>query len=386
MVSFVLHLAALLSFATSLVAFAAPPDSCEAWQALSVAATSRFVERFVWGSEGRFWDWSNRSAADSGGWNAYMAIHAVADASTFRRPWLVSFMRNVSAFYAQQGGWTTEFYDDGNWAVEALVRVASSLPAEEKDLRDQLLQSAEAVANYTAAAWDTTCCGAKPGGYWWNVAHTYKATASNAGTAVAMCKLHWATGNRRWLEEAKKAFTFWNDNYVNKTTGQVCDGVDAKTGTWHWDVYSYNQGMMLGAAACLYKVTKDQSYLNGVENIVKFVLRNETNPSTGVLFEHADGSPCKSNDRDCLEFLGITFRFLLDYYVQMEDDAVLKVLESSIHSLLAFTSDGGTTFPLSWTGPKLPPGTVTDLPSQTSGLSALLRWTAYKCNWMSFFM
>jgi len=107
---------------------------------------------------------------------------------------------------------------------------------------------------YTASALDSTCCGKAKGGYWWDAAHSYKACASNAGTSLAFCRLYLVSNDTRWLNSSMEAFNFWQLNFV-APSGQVCDGVHANDGNLRWDVYSYNQGMMLGAAACLFQVS-----------------------------------------------------------------------------------------------------------------------------------
>jgi predicted alpha-1,6-mannanase (GH76 family) len=190
--------------------------------------------------------------------------------------------------------------------------------------------------------------------------HDYKATASNFGASVALCQLSKVdSGNLQWRKWAEVVFKFWLQNMV-RPSGQVCDGIESD-GKLHCDLqtnlYSYNQGMGLGAAACLN---------HSLTSVLHFVRVNET--KNNVLIEHL-GTPCTLNDSDCLSFLGITFRFLLAY------GGANDVLEASALSIVKFANADG--FPNNWTGPE-PEGVLT-LTSQTSALSAIVNWAKHVC-------
>ena len=54
------------------------------------------------------------------------------------------------------------------------------------------------------SAWDTTCCGTKPGGIWWRTQHDSKVTAINAGAVVSASRLYERTKDAQYLSFAQK--------------------------------------------------------------------------------------------------------------------------------------------------------------------------------------
>jgi hypothetical protein len=183
-------------------------------------------------------------------WNFQESIHAVAlgvklvDPAKYQ-PWV---KKMVAAQEAQGGrqagtgadGWSRDFYDDMNWATLALLAAHDVIPGDEL-----YLVTARGVFDTIQAAWDTTACG---GGVWWNAAHSQKATASNAGPALAAALLADvlerepqpsaptssrsrrggpvlptypnSTAYRAWAEQV---FAWWNRSMTDPISGAVCD-------------------------------------------------------------------------------------------------------------------------------------------------------------------
>ncbi len=293
-----------------------------------------------------------------------MALHLLFDAydaKLFDSFNATLFFRN---WFDRSDSYLTGFLDDQNWLVEALLRGHEVLPPD-SDLRQRCRDVSEMAMSDTLRNWDSSCCGSARGGIWWDRTHKYKAAASNFGAAVALCQLGRLEPAANWTQWATRAFDFWLDNMVQRSSGQVCDGITSN-GTircdLNHDVYSYNQGMGLGAAACLDR-------RSDVGNIFKFLSVNETRDK--VLVEHL-GTPCRPDDDDCLSFLGITFRFLSEF------GSANDILEASVKSIVKFETDEA--FPNTWVGPALPVGTVVSLPSQTSALSAIINWSRIVCS------
>lgn len=120
-----------------------------------------------------------------------------------------------------------------------------------------------------------------------------------------MCRMYRWTSDTSYLNFAEKVFRFWDENFVNQTSGQVCDGI-GPDGKYHWDIWTYNQGMYVEAATCLFLATNDTSYLTKAKLVSQFVVKQETTDDL-VLREQ---SPCKYDDMDCLEFKARDCRFL----------------------------------------------------------------------------
>jgi predicted alpha-1,6-mannanase (GH76 family) len=161
------------------------------------------------------------------------------------------------------------------------------------------------VDDIAANASDGSCCGAQPGGLWWDRAHTQKATASNAVPSIAAARLFERTGEQRWLDFARSTYAFWREHMVDAGSFQVADHV-RPSGEKVWWGFTYDGGAMIGAALALHAATGEAGYLADARRFAAFVLERETRPTPvgAVLF---DGASCSG---DCDQFKGITHRYL----------------------------------------------------------------------------
>jgi predicted alpha-1,6-mannanase (GH76 family) len=240
-----------------------------------------------------------------GYWNYQQAWDVVLDGVERHRG--ARFQGTLRTLYNVQNavGWSRNWYDDENWATLALIRAY--------DLTGEAAYLAEAKTLYgdVMAAWDTTCCGATPGGLWWDRAHTQKATAANAGAVVSGARLYERTNEAAYLAFARKAFTFWAANMVDPTTHQVFDHMTTTGQKVAWK-FTYNEGLMIGAAVALAQASGDSSTLAVAEDIASFMLAHETESSSaGTIFTDGTDASCKN---DCPQFKGIAARYLATLY------------------------------------------------------------------------
>ena len=153
----------------------------------------------------------------TGYWNYAEALHAVALGAATQPAKYGSWLRRMVDAQAAHGtGWRVDYFDDMNWAVLALLAAHEALPD------DGYLDEARKVWGLVEVAWDDTACG---GGLWWDRKHTQKATASNAGPALAAALLHAETGEPQFLAFATKAYGFWNRTMTD-SSGAVTDHLD----------------------------------------------------------------------------------------------------------------------------------------------------------------
>ncbi|KAF0975996.1 hypothetical protein FDP41_005323 [Naegleria fowleri] len=114
------------------------------------------------------------------------------------------------------------------------------------------------------------------GGIWWDYEHSQKATASNAGPALLASLLYQETQEEHYLEFSQQVFSFWFENMVLKNGEHmysVCDHISAQNGfkECQWR-FTYNEGLMIGAATNLYKVTRNETYLQIAMKIANFMI------------------------------------------------------------------------------------------------------------------
>jgi predicted alpha-1,6-mannanase (GH76 family) len=252
----------------------------------------------------------------------------------------------IESFYLGQfqRGWLDGYYDDECWMTMAAVR-AYDLTGTQKYLD-------AAVYLYTdiTNAWDTTCCGAITGGLWWDKAHTQKATAANAGAALAGARLYSRTGNSAFLAFAQQAYSWWYANMVDAASYQVCDHINTD-GTKVWWRFTYNEGLMIGASLALYDATADPGYLAKAHNIAGYMIAHEVIASAyGPVLYDGDNSGCGG---DCHEFKGPAYRYLMQLYARDTSRAgYSNVLRASVDAIWNLARDpSATTFSVNWAGP-----------------------------------
>ena len=297
----------------------------------------------------------------TGYWTFAQGFNAIVDnAYRIRNGKKSSFDRDFSTYInlisklyegQEEIGWDRPYIDDMNWMALTLFW-AHDLTRNETFIARCLYLFSKIESN-----WDETCCGNVKGGLWWDDEHTQKATASNAGPSLLASLLYETSGNRKYLDFSIRVFNFWFDNMVNRTDYSLCDHISSngiKQCGWR---FTYNEGLMIGAATNLYKITNDPRYLEIAVRIARFMILNEvTNSTLGhtVLF---DGNTCTG---DCMQFKGIAFRYLaflrsllpsfdkdwkqIDDFLQFCVDSIWE--NAKTESLMLFATD--------WAGPAQP--------------------------------
>ncbi len=194
---------------------------------------------------------------------------AVLDAAERRGP--NAFAGTARMFYELQAkrGWLDNFYDDEDWVTLALLH------AYKVSGDATYLNQAKVVFADIMNAWDTTCCGAHPGGLWWEKPTMNKVTAINAGAVISASRLYLATNDSTYLAFATKAYDFWSTYMVDSTTGHVYDGMD-NTGTINtaWS-FTYNEGLFIGAVVELARATGDNSHLPLAHTVAGYMMTKE---------------------------------------------------------------------------------------------------------------
>ncbi len=245
------------------------------------------------------------STGVTGYWTFAQAWDVVLDA--VERHGGARFGGTLRTFYDAQNtiGWSRNYYDDENWMTLALIRAY--------DLTGDATYLTQAKALYAdiMSAWDTTCCGSMPGGIWWDTAHTQKATASNAGPVISGARLATRTGDTSYLTFAEQVYAYWSTNMVSPTTYQVTDDITSAGVKRAWK-FTYNEGLMIGAAVALARATGDTSTLTLANEIAGFVLASETGASpVGSVYTDGSDTQCTG---DCAQFKGIGARYLATLY------------------------------------------------------------------------
>jgi predicted alpha-1,6-mannanase (GH76 family) len=291
----------------------------------------------------------------TGYWTFAQALDAVEDGVA--RTNGARYAGWIEAMYLVQDaiGFSRDYYDDENWMTLALIR------AYDLEHQQKYLDEAKTLYADIEAAWDTTCCGAHPGGIWWDRPHTQKATAANAGPVIAGVQLAARTGDSSYLTFAKQVYTYWFANMVNPTTFAVSDHV-LPNGTVVNYNFTYNEGLVIGAAVALYGATNDASYLTDANDVAGHVLAAQV--KDGILNDGTN-TGCSG---DCQQFKGIGYRYLAALQAVSPDSRYQAVLDASAQAIWTDARATSGTFATDWAGPAL---TSTSIDADSSAAMAL---------------
>ncbi len=278
----------------------------------------------------------------TGYWTYAQVLDAVLDGVERTRGQHYSGL--VRAFYEGRAarGWLVDYYDDEAWMTLALMR-AFDLTGDQR-----YLDTAETIYKDIMLAWDTSCCGTHLGGIWWDKKKTSKATASNAGPALAGVRLAKRTNRSEYLDFAKKVYAFWMSDMVDQKTFAIYDHL-SPDGTRGAGALTYNHGLMIGAALELNTATGEAHYLTEAHGFGHYMITTATRTSSAGPLLY-DGSPCTG---DCAAWKGIGYRYLAALYRRdPTHEDYRSVLTSGANALWTLARDPGTNlFSSVWAGP-----------------------------------
>jgi len=147
------------------------------------------------------------------------------------------------------------YYDDNAWVGLNLIH-AYVLTSNQTDLT-----LAQSELNFIISGWDTNSADGCPGGVFWeDVAGSQRNTSANAAGAALALELDRLTGNTSDLAWATSLYQ-WVVTCLGTTSGLYNDHVNPN-GSVNTAIWSYNQGVMVGAGALLYQLTGNNTYLN----------------------------------------------------------------------------------------------------------------------------
>ncbi|NBH10623.1 glycoside hydrolase family 76 protein [Amycolatopsis sp. SID8362] len=137
-----------------------------------------------------------------------------------------SFVRSVRL--RNFGRWTNDYYDDMAWLGLALQRVSA--------LGIDVGPALAAIDTQLLSAW-TPAAG---GGIWWRKGDDFKNAPANGPAAI----FHARSGN---VARARAMLDWLSSTLVDPESGLVWDGIRADTGELVKHIFTYCQGVYLGA-------------------------------------------------------------------------------------------------------------------------------------------
>lgn len=255
------------------------------WDKAADSSTNALIQRF-WNSGSNYFNEKNTNT-NFNYWPQAHALDVLVDA--YLRTNKADYKAYMDKWYTgvnQKNGntFTNEFYDDMGWNALAMFR------AYEATGDEKFKTAVDAVWADIKTGWNSTMGG---GIAWRKSMPYYKNTPANGPAAILSARLYQKFKNPDELAWSKKIYTWLKDSLYNKSTGWVYDGINSdndgkKNTTWK---FTYNQGLFIGAAVELYKVTNDIGYLNDALNAANFTLADNvlTNFNDNLLHDEGNG-------------------------------------------------------------------------------------------------
>jgi predicted alpha-1,6-mannanase (GH76 family) len=320
-------------FVLALIRYSSAARADDDFAAHTVAAVSALQ---------RWYDLRTGLWNQAGWWNSANCLQAVETAlalshdQKYRTVIENTFNRNAAHNFLN------DYYDDEGWWAETWIRAY--------DLTGQAryLDAAKTIFQDMTNGWDGHCGG----GLWWSKKQTYKNAIPNELFLLVAIRLHqrtdgdggpesyfyWATNEWRWF---KSSGLISSEKLVND--GLTTDCLNNGETTW-----TYNQGVILGALADLYKVTGDTNCLTQAETIADAAI-NTLRDGAGVLSEPCESTGCHGGDAP--QFKGIFIRNLAYLYGVDRQPAFFDFISRCAHSVWNNDRNRADQLGLKWSGP-----------------------------------
>lgn len=168
------------------------------------------------------------------------------------RPYMVCRSDGYLSYAAANGGGGDVYYDDNAWLVIIYMNAYKNLGDK------KWLELAERICHFCYSAWDEKMGG---GLYWMQNNFDTKNTCINSPIAKVSAELYKITGKQEYLDWSKKIYAWTKDKLMDPEDGLYFDSIKAD-GKIDKVKFTYNTGCMIGAAAHLYDITREEQYLS----------------------------------------------------------------------------------------------------------------------------
>lgn len=310
-------------------------------------------------------------------WNSAVALQTIGDymQRTGDKRYLAqldnTFVKDQGTFPAGQlsgdpllGNFTSRAIDDSEWWGLTWVE-AYDLTGQKKYL-DMSIK----IADYVYGYWDPSTCG---GGVWWNAEKTYKNAVTNGLWIRLTAELHNRIhGDKLWLGRSTTAWNWYVNSGLINSDYLVNDGLNSDCTNNGQTVWSYNQGLAIGAGLEVYRETKNPQVLAEVRKLANAAMTSSSLTSNGILTESCDAldRTCDDNGK---QFKGIFMRYWTDLVDTTHDPAYTAFLDTQANSIWNDDRDAANRLGTRWSGATSDDHpNVFDWRTQASALSALI--------------
>jgi predicted alpha-1,6-mannanase (GH76 family) len=272
------------------------------WSDHAAAAQRVLVERFWDGRRGLFRVDARRRIRAQPHWHYWWQAHALdVTVDAFRREQgradetreLIT--RHITGVVQRNGGRIiNDYYDDMAWMGLALLRAEGAAGPRAGTMARELWSE-------ILGGWDT-----RHGGVAWRRGDTYTNAPANGPSAILGARLYARDDDRSDLDRARLIDDWLHATLVDPDTALVWDGVHPGAGLpTNRDLYTYNQGTVVGSGVELYRTTGDTGRLHRAGRTARAAL--------AWFASREDGLPPAEGAGDAGLFKGILARYLGEF-------------------------------------------------------------------------
>ncbi|KAI0145565.1 glycoside hydrolase family 76 protein [Xylariaceae sp. FL1272] len=304
-----------------------------------------------------WYDSSSGLWSGTGWWNSANCLTVLADyglldssfSQSYNIPGIISTTYNNGR--KSYSNFLNDYYDDEGWWALAFIR--------SYDLTGQQSYLSQAVTIFNDMKGASSPCG----GIYWDKPHTY----TNAIANELYMKVAASLANRipadksSYVSVAQSEWSWFKSTGLLNSGNLINDGLTSSCTNNGEKTWTYNQGVVLGALAELYKANGDSSLLTSATKIANAAI--STLVSGGIL---SDG--CEPNcGADGEQFKGVFMRNLQELHKVAPSSTFSNFIKKNADSIWA---DDNNNYHLgqTWQGPY----EEADAGSQSSALDALI--------------
>ena len=260
-------------------------------------------------------------------------------------------------------GFLNGYYDDEGWWALAWIQ-AYDVTNDQQYLKTAV-DIFEDMKNGA-----TTPCSTGTSGIWWDKANSYvNAIANELYLSVASHLANRMNNKKYYLDIALDQWAWFRKSGMINSMHLINDGLQNCSNNGG-TVWSYNQGVILGALVELNRASPNASYLTTAKNIATAAIA-DLSDSNNILHD-----PCEPHcGADGSQFKGVFMRNLQKLQAAAPNDGFLKSIGANAASIWSSDRNSANELSVVWSGPFVSPANAS---TQSSAMDALVAAVAFQ--------